>query len=187
MTWADRIDELGAFRAEGVRWDTELWPMMARAERQRGNIWLAKQLWTLKFHAWILYVNQQPETCRTCGGRIDGGHKLSRYCTTACRKVAHRRRKGDQSTEWAQRVMQSRTKLAEVRSEMARARRWYKNNHVRGEPPAINPPNLTRIDHLPWLPARCGEGCRSNSVCTITKAACLYAASGVDLGDDDQE
>lgn len=195
--WTTRMGELGLYRPTGIAWDKQLWPLMALAERTKGTRWLQEQLWELKFASWILHLDQQRPaghkpgdtgrlTCNACGARIDNAHRLSRYCSVACRKVAHRRRQAGQPTDWEAQVEQAASTLAAIRREMSKAHRWWKHQHQRGQPPAIPPPNLTRVDHLPWTPPRCGNGCTATSKCAHTKATCLFAATGTTVeGDED--
>lgn len=195
--WTTRLTELGLYRPTGLAWDRDVWPLMAYAERTKGTVWLQEHLWRLKFASWILHLDQQrPQghqdsrgrlTCNACGAKIPEAHRLSRYCTTACRKVAHRRRQTGEPTEWEAQVARATTDLAHVKNQMRRAHRWWKNQHRGGEPPAVSPPDLTRIDHLPWTPRRCGGGCTATAVCIHTKALCLFTATAASDGTDDEE
>jgi hypothetical protein len=185
--WVQRLGELAHYRPQGVVWDTEIWPMMARAEVAKGTRWLQDKLWDLKFASWIIHIDTKPDTCRACGAKIEGAHELSRYCSTACRKVAYRRRAANKPTDWEATVATANETLGVVRETMRHANRWWKHQHQRGQPPAIAPPDLTRIDHLPYTPGRCGQGCDATSTCSHTGGICLFTGTGVVRHGDGDE
>ena len=172
--WATRLNELAVFRPT-TEW-ADVWALMVRGQRVRSLQWIEEQLWQWKFAAWVLLLDADPTTCRSCGGRIDKAHALSRYCQTACRKVAFRRRKAGDFTPFESLVAEARQSLKQVRHEIQLAHRGLRRL---GKGAFTFPPDLTRLDHLPKIPPRCGAGCERGSECTHTqKGVCLFAATG---------
>lgn len=186
MSWTSRLHGLAGFSAPDIHW-RDVWVIIARGERAKGRDWAQGLLWSLKRHAWIIALDNESTTCRACGGKIQATHALARYCSTACRKVAFRRRDKGTPTDWQQTVAEANEALAAWRREVGLAqramRRWQRTG-----PPLIMPPDLTRYDHLPVLPERCQTIC--GGACPHTDGgACLYAAT-VDpenhFSDDDE-
>jgi hypothetical protein len=142
-----------------------------------GLPWLQKLLWELKQAKWTLWLEEQG-ACATCGGSIEhGAHQLTLYCSTACRKVAHRRRQSDKLTEWQTRVQEARTTLRRIEREIADGHRWLRRHRKLKSDHVVLPPDLARIDHLPYLPSRCGVGCGTGT-CSHTGGLCVFACTG---------
>lgn len=180
MSWTLRLDELARFVAPDVRW-RDVWAVIARGERSdKGRDWSTGLLWSLKRNAWLVDLDDDPTTCRACGGRITGGHALALYCSTACRKVAFRCRSKGTSTPWAQTAAEARAALADWRRQVDLAHRTVRRWERKAEGPlVISPPDWTRFDHLPVLPERCEDRC--GGACPHTGGGvCLYASTAVE-------
>jgi hypothetical protein len=182
----ERLDTLGTFRPEGIAW-VDLWPLLARGENQKGRPWLQGLLWDLKRAKWILWLEEKKvrDTCVSCGGAIvDGSHKRTLYCSTACRKVAHRRRQSGKLTDWQAQVEKARTTVRTIeKEEIPEAHRWLRRHRKLKSDHVVLPPDLARIDHLPYLPSRCGVGCGTGT-CSHTGGLCVFACTG---GPGDEE
>jgi hypothetical protein len=173
--WPGRLAEIGSFRST-IPWD-ELWPLLALAQAEKGIPWLERILWRFRLHQWILALDDDERTCRTCGAMVSPPDPLRRYCSTACRKVAFRRRQGRERTAIEQVVLEAHRDLSRLQIEVDHAQAWMALQRRRKR--ILLPPDLLRIDHLPELPARCGAACsESGKTCVATGSVCLYAATG---------
>jgi len=181
MTWTTRLGELAGFDVLDVRW-RDAWAVIARGERAKGRPWAQGLLWSLKLHAWIVSLDADPSTCRTCGGLIRADHARARYCGTPCRKVAYRAREKKQPTAWADEVARAQEALADWRREATLAQRALRRWQQAG-PALIMPPDWTRYDPVVALPSHCATHCRG--ACPHTDGGiCLYAATAVPFSDD---
>ena len=177
MGWSDRLEELAVFRPEGAEW-ADVWALIVQGQRRHTLTWTQEHLWTWKLASWLIEIDASPTTCRMCGGRIEDGTALSRYCCPACRKAAYRRRNAGQPTPFAERVAVARADLRRVRTEIEAGHRTIRRLQQM-QCAFTFPPDLARLDHLPVLPRRCGCGCHRDSQCTHTGGGiCLFAATG---------
>lgn len=182
--WTGRLSELATYRQPGADWK-DVWALIVEGQRKHTSAWIEEKLWTWKMANWILSIRDDAATCRTCGGRIPGPTALSRYCSTGCRKSAHRCRIAQKPTAFGVQVDKAIADLKEVDLEISRAHRTLRRLQ-RASHAFTFPPDLTRLDHLPILPQRCGAGCERNSACSHTEGSvCLFAATGETRHHDD--
>lgn len=181
MSWTTRLVALGTHQPTELAWP-QVWALVARATRLHGEPAAAAQVWSLKLASWIVSLDGDPKTCRHCGALIEAESKRAAYCAVACRKAAFRCRQASESTPFEHEVARAKKVIAELSSEAALAeraiRRWAKQQI------SVNPPDWTRFDHVPSLPAPCQGGCRA--VCDHTGAICLYARTARPIEDEDE-
>jgi hypothetical protein len=181
MTWADRMDELATYQPEGMAWN-DLWALLVKGENHNGIIWLKSLLWRYKLARWVLHIGRNG--CRTCGAKISNETQGNlRYCSTACRKVAHRRRSKGEETPFGERTRQAEGVLREVSREIDDSQRWLRRQIKLDK--ALVPPDFTQLEHVPYIPARCGSGCGSGVSCGHTGSICLFACTAKALEDSD--
>lgn len=181
--WEGRLEELASWPVE-MPW-RDVWVLLMRGEHSKGREWAQRHLWAYRLWGWMVALSEDPRTCRTCGGSIpEGAQSTATYCSTACRKRAHRCRRGARPTPFERAVCEADQHLSEVRTQVGYARRWLRRAR-RSHPDAVLlPPNLATYDHLPGLPLPCRAGCGPRAKCEHTeRGICILAVST--LNDDE--
>lgn len=151
----------------------DLWLLIARAQLCESLPWLGRYLWDHRV-ASFLSSDAALEHCMTCGARLSGGRSDKSCCSQACRSKRSRFRKLGKLTPMAQAIVDARACLSEMENEISDWRKWYR----RKQATIILPPNLLRVQHLPKLPGRCGQGCDRGVGCSHTDgSACFFAGT----------
>jgi hypothetical protein len=189
ITLVRRMEEIAFFRAP-LRW-RDAWAILVRGRWHMGHQWSEKTLWGLRYWNWVLSITEDPSSCKTCGAKIPSDNRLALYCTTACRKVAYRRKRAGENTPLQDLAEEARGRLAELKRDIESSHRWVRRKNKSAGSRMLIAPDLAAVDHLPGAPEPCGAGCERSSPCTHTDGSvCLLAGTGrwgADLPDDIEE
>ena len=184
-----RMEELAMFRTP-MRW-RDAWAVLVRGRWHLGIEWSEKTLWNLRYWNWVLEVCEAPSSCRTCGAKIPSENRLARYCSTACRKVAYRKKRAGSNTPLQDLREQAQQRLSELKRDIESSHRWVRRKTKSSSSRMLVAPDLTSVDHLPEAPRPCGAGCERSSPCTHTDGSvCLLAGTGrwgAEPGEDEAE
>jgi len=174
---ASRMASLDAYRATGVEWPV-VWAVLARAQCASTIEWANDLFWRLKLWSWVLDTADDRSTCQTCGRLNESTHGRTRYCSGACRKVAHRCKRSGKLTPLQALAERATLELRAVRRELDESVRWLRRRRAMSKTLNIVPPDLLAVRNLPMIPQRCGEGCSKGIGCGHTGGICLFATTG---------
>jgi len=172
---AERMVALDAYNAQDIKWDA-VWAVLAKAQCASTLQWANDLFWRLKLWSWVSEITMERSTCQTCGRRNESEHGRTRYCSAACRKVAHRCRASGKLTPVQALAGRAAGELRIVKKEIDESVRWLRRRRAISKTLNIVPPDLLQVRNLPVLPQRCGE-CAKGIGCGHTGGICLFATT----------
>jgi hypothetical protein len=156
----------------------DLWVLVVRSRVRYGGEWLQSFLWEYRLNAWLVSL-KDGRACRTCGKRISAyEHPGKVYCCNACKLKGHRARTAGKLTPFLESVDEAQKRIEQLDAKLDECRGAFREDRFRG---TVLPPDLSKLDHLPVLPGRCGRCSRGTSDCHHTGHVCLFSGTASDL------
>lgn len=170
--WSSRVGEVANFPVQ-ASWRL-IWPLMAQASASRHNATstLRDWLWRHRFAAWKTCLEEDPQTCRYCGGSKPMPSRAGRlFCSDACRVSAHQASQAGREWPLHRAVREGRSELFVLEQQANDANLWLLDSpEIR-----VLPPDLASLDNLPPLPDRCASGCAGHPCRWTHDGPCLYS------------